>query len=184
MPLLATILTATAPPTPVVLGLQLEPYSVGHALLLHRLGSPFISGGPVSMESLAEAVLVCAQPVEESLKTIRSRFKSILFFFWARKIRKLNGRDELEKFQLWIGSQSTAPEILIDPKEKSRSLSMPWPERIIVALLDHGVSEESAIAMPVADAERLVLTHAELHGHVELWSDKMESAWQVGQRSN
>ena len=88
------------------------------------------------------------------------------------------------KFEKWISSQSSAPEIIHDGAKKSKKLSMPWPERILISLMDLGFREETALRMAVMDAERLVLAHAEMHGQVELWSEEQEALWEYAQSSN
>lgn len=173
---LADILTATSKPCPVVMGLRLVPYSVGHSLVLNRIGSPLAIGGPVERSDLMEAVLICSQPVKESLKAIRSPLRSIAIYIWSKRTRQLSFDVEFEKWNTWMANQSTAPEILSKPG-KSRQLSMPWPERMLACCMDIGLQEDTVLAMPIGDAERLVLARAETHGDVELWSPKDEAMW-------
>ena len=42
----------------MVLGVRLVPYTVGHAIVLQRLRSPYVLGGEITPSDLAEAVLV------------------------------------------------------------------------------------------------------------------------------
>lgn len=158
------------------MGLRLMPYSVGHALILHRIGSPLAVGGLVGRADLMEAVLVCSQPFDASLVAMRSILRGIVFRLWAFKTRKLDFEAELEKWNDWIGNQSTSPEILTKPGRR-RSLSMPWPERMLACCLELGLTESTALSMPIGDAERLVLARAETHGDVELWSPKDDALW-------
>ena len=58
---------------------------------------------------------------------------------------------------------------------------MPWPERILVGLINIGFLEKTVMKMPVIDAERLFLTHAEMQGHVELWDDQQDALWRYAQ---
>jgi hypothetical protein len=180
---LADILTATAKPCPVVMGLRLLPYSVGHSLLLHRIGSPLVIGGEVSRADLMEAVMVCSQSVTESVKAMRSPLRKVVLWLWARRTRGLSFEVEFNKWSEWMAGQSTAPEILSKPG-KSRELAMPWPERMLACCLEIGLSEATVLAMPIGDAERLVLARAETHGDVELWSPKEEALWRWVQEND
>jgi hypothetical protein len=173
---LADILTATAKPCPVVMGLRLLPYSVGHSLVLHRIGSPLVVGGHVGRADLMTAVLICSQPVQESLAAIYSPFRNLVLKAWAWKLKRLSFDAELDKWNEWMAGQSTAPEILMK-QGSSRQLSMPWPERMLACCMDIGLHEDTVLAMPIGDAERLVLARAETHGEVELWSPKDEALW-------
>lgn len=177
---LADILNTTAPPCPIVMGLRLVPYSVGHSLVLHRIGSPLVAGGPVGRADLMEAVLVCSQPVKESLKAMRSPLRGLVIWLWSKRTRKLSFDSEFEKWNAWMAGQSTAPEILSKPGN-GRKLSMPWPERMLACCMDIGLQEDTVMSMPIGDAERLVLARAETHGEVELWSPKDEALWRWAQ---
>ena len=180
---LAKILAETGPPAPVVLGVRLVPYTVGHAILLQRLRSPYVLGGEISSSDLAEAVLVCSQSPLESIKSIKSIWKDLAIWLWGKRIQRMNLLAESDKFQLWLKEQSTAPEVLIEAGTKSKRPAMPWPERVLVGCLHIGIGSDDAVKMPLGDAERLILAHAEMMGQVQLWDDQSEAVWQ-SQQSN
>ena len=90
---------------------------------------------------------------------------------------------ESDKFQLWLKEQSTAPEVLMESGSKSKRTAMPWPERVLVGCLNIGIAPDDAIQMPLGDAERLILAHAEMMGHVQLWDDQSEAIWQSQQNN-
>ena len=173
---LADILTATSKLCPIVMGLRLVPYSVGHSLMLHRIGSPLVVGGAVGRSDLMTAVLVCSQPIKESMAAIYSPFRNLALKAWTWKVKRLSFEAEMDKWNEWMLSQSTAPEILSKPGA-SKQLSMPWPERMLACCLEIGLQEDTVLAMPIGDAERLVLARAETHGDVELWNPKDEALW-------
>ena len=178
---LADILNATAEPCPIVMGFRLVPFSVGHALILHRIGSPLIAGGLVGRADLMEAVLICSQPPGDALRSMRSFARGLIFKLWVFKTRRLSLEVEIEKWNQWIGEQSTSPEILTKPGRR-RALSMPWPERTLACCLEIGLSESTVLSMPIGDAERLILARAETHGDVELWSPKDDALWRWAQQ--
>jgi len=181
---LADILKATVMPAPTVLGLRMEAFTVGHAILLHRMGSPFIVGGHADAHSLVEAVIVCSQSAIESVKTMGSRLGWFPLWLMRSRVKKANLLAECEKLKSWIEAQSDCPEILQKPGSKLKSPTMPWPERILVGLVSIGFDESTVINMPVVDAERFYLTNAELRGDVELWSDKQEALWRYAQEQH
>lgn len=178
---LADILSATSKPCPMVLGLRLVPFSVGHAILLHRIGSPFVLGGQAQSGDLVEAVIACSQPAAESIKSMASPFRWFPLWLMRSRIRSANLINECEKLKDWIEAQSDCPEILRKSGNQTRKATMPWTERILVGLVDIGFDESSVLNMPVVDAERLFLTKAEMNGDVELWSDENEELWRYAQ---
>jgi hypothetical protein len=178
---LADILNATAQPSPVVMGLRLAPFSVGHAMLLHRMGSPFVCGDSPSAKDLVEVAVVCSQPIYESVKTMRSWLRWLPLRIMRHKVKTANLIKECEAVQNWINNQSDCPEVLRRPGSGNRPATMPWPERILVGLVNIGFDELTVINMPVIDAERLFLTHAEMNGQVELWSNEQDALWRYAQ---
>ena len=180
---LAKILAETGPQAPVVLGVRLVPYTVGHAIVLQRLGSPFVMGGEIQPENLVEAVTVCSQSPLESIRSIKSAWNGLMLWLWGKRIQRMNLLVESDKFQLWLKEQSTAPEVLMESGSKSKRTAMPWPERVLVGCLNIGIAPDDAIQMPLGDAERLILAHAEMMGHVQLWDDQSEAIWQSQQNN-
>lgn len=183
MSALAAILTETAPKPPIVLGVRLLPYTVGHALVLQRLRSPYVFGGEIDARDLVEAVFVCSQNAVESAKTINSIFRDLLFWLWSKRISKMNPFEESNKFNAWLKEQSTAPEVLLKQGCSRKQPAMPWPERVLTGCVSLGFTSDEVLNFPIGDAERFILTHAEMNGQAELWDEEAESIWQY-QRNN
>jgi len=176
---LAKILAETGPLAPTVLGVRLVPYTVGHAIVLQRLRSPYVLGGEITPSDLVEAVLVCSQSPLESIKSIKSFWRDAILWLWGKRIAKMNLMVESDKFQLWLKEQSTAPEVLVEAGAKSKRPAMPWPERVLVGCVSLGIDADKALQIPIGDAERLILAHAEMHGQVDLWDDQSEAIWKA-----
>ena len=136
------------------------------------------------MPDLIEAVAICSEDASESERRVTSRFRGLLFKIWSLRLRRMNLVAEKLKFEKWVSTQSNAPEVIQDSNKKQKKLSMPWPERILISLMDLGFKEETALRMAVMDAERLILAHAEMHGQVEVWSDEQEALWEYAQSNN
>lgn len=153
-------------PCPVVLGLRLQPLAVGHALLLHRLGSPFLSGGVVDLPALMEAVLVCSLPVDGAMDALGSRRRRWMTRMWLWKIRRTDVNREREVFTEWLSGQFGRVECW--SKSDGKTPVMPGIERLVASICgDLGQSVEQALALPLLAASRLMLAHAEAHGRVE-----------------
>jgi hypothetical protein len=163
------------------MGLRLVPFSVGHALLLHRMGSPFVYGGNASAQDLVEVAVVCSQPIYESVKTMRSWLRWLPLRIMRQKVKQADLLKESKAVQKWIEDQSDCPEVLRSPGSGQRAATMPWPERILVGLVNIGFDETTVLNMPVTDAERFFLTNAEMHGQVELWSNEQDALWRYAQ---
>lgn len=150
----------------MVLGLRLRPLTVGHALLLHRLDSPFLSGGVVDLPALMEAVLVCSLSVPDAIDALESRWRHLVTRRWLWKIRKTDVNADRDRFSEWLEGQFGRVECW--SKADGKPPVMPGIERLVASLCgDLGQSVEQALALPLLAASRLMLAHAEAHGRVE-----------------
>lgn len=94
------------------LGFKLRPLSLGHLIILRRLGNTFICGGELGFEELATAVLVCANTYEEALAYVDD---PALSRFMSKWYRRLSGRDRI---LTRLGLQKPLP---VDFQEESRT---------------------------------------------------------------
>jgi hypothetical protein len=148
------------------------------------MGSPFVYGGNASAQDLVEVAVVCSQPIYESVKTMRSWLRWLPLRIMRQKVKQADLLKESKAVQKWIEDQSDCPEVLRSPGSGQRAATMPWPERILVGLVSIGFDEITVINMPVIDAERLFLTHAEMNGQVELWSNEQDALWRYAQEQS
>jgi hypothetical protein len=148
------------------------------------MGSPFVYGGNASAQDLVEVAVVCSQPIYESVKTMRSWLRWLPLRIMRQKVKQADLLKESKAVQKWIEDQSDCPEVLRSPGSGQRAATMPWPERILVGLVNIGFDETTVINMPVIDAERLFLTHAEMNGQVELWSNEQDALWRYAQEQS
>lgn len=58
--------TAHVPEPQILLGVQLRPFSLGHLVLLHRLGSAYATGGTPDISDLVSSVFTCSQTYAEA----------------------------------------------------------------------------------------------------------------------
>src|SRR6185503_11773974 len=73
--------TALWPDTHVILGHRMHPYTVGHALLLERLKSPFVTGdSPPALGDLKLALALCKRPYPVALAIVEQPHRFTLRF--------------------------------------------------------------------------------------------------------
>lgn len=77
--------TALWPDTHVILGHRLRPYTLGHALLLERLKSPFVTGAAApGLGDLKLALALCKRPFPRALALAQPPFPFSPFPLFAR----------------------------------------------------------------------------------------------------
>jgi len=77
---------AAIPEPRTILGLKLRPLSLGHIILLNRVGSPFFTEGEPSFADLATAVLICSLPYKEGLDVLNDPGIDSFMSKWHNRI--------------------------------------------------------------------------------------------------
>jgi hypothetical protein len=109
-----------------VLRLTLQPFSVGHKLLLERLQSPFLRADSKPLyEDLIRAALVCALPFAARRDGRLFNLKLKIWLWRARKVSDWQG--EVEKLRVHIATGSLCPRI---KPEGGRAPGSPWTLRL------------------------------------------------------
>lgn len=69
-----------------LLGLKLRPLSLGHLLLLRRVGSAFVTGGRPGYDDLALSVFICSQTYEEGCAALDDPELPAFMARWQRRL--------------------------------------------------------------------------------------------------
>lgn len=83
-----------------ILGVDLRPYSLGHIILLSRLGSSFVLGGEPTLDDLAVTVFFCSLSYEEG-RSVLCTGKVDVQTRWG--IRRLSLDDAMARWHRRIG---------------------------------------------------------------------------------
>ena len=157
---------------PVVLGLRLSTFTLGHAILLHRLESPFVRTAVLTADSVAITARVLSTPWRQSVRDLKSSTRKLEFFVWGLfALRKADWSKEAERLAEYMQRRD---DKLQPATSEGAPLECPGPERILLVLTSIGLSEDTALDLPMADAERLVLTWMESQGHVKVLGENHE----------
>ena len=78
-----------------ILGLRLRPLSLGHILLMNRVGSAFLSGDPLRYEDLAISVFICANRYVDALSALDDPMLPRSMLRWSQKLTRTRPIDRL-----------------------------------------------------------------------------------------
>jgi hypothetical protein len=146
-----------------ICGTDLLPFSIGHMLLLRRVGSPFVPDASeaetIEPGHLAMAVLICTRNFEQGCRFIDSRWVSLRARIWARWRRSVLVGDRLDlrvdMFQRYINQAWSMPQRFSDsPDELGSSGShIPIELEIATVLQWHcHLPENQIMDLPLGDA--------------------------------
>lgn len=155
----------SAIPEPVtILGQRLQPFSLGHNLILRRFDNAFVAERKPELADLLFAVLICAQDYRSALTSLRDGIPVKRWFgskrasyadFIGQWIASLGPFDFIAKaieFQGYIAAASTCPD-LKQPDGETRRLGAPFIERVQIVLQGRlGYSPDEALNLPWAEA--------------------------------
>jgi hypothetical protein len=175
-------------PDPVrILGVRLRPYCIGHALLLQRIGSPYVveDGGRRMEDGIGDLLLalwICSQTWEAAAASLHSRRLRVRLQFWAWQLRRANAALAVvcaeTQFSRYISQAWHGPTLW----EKQRTGPVETPGAPLLAHLKVTLmsalhcSEPEALSWHVRAALFDCATHAERGGQVGIVSEEDESA--------
>jgi len=147
-------------------------FTLGHAILLHRLESPFVREGVLTADSVAITARILSTPWRQSARDLKSSTRKLEFFVWGLfALRKADWSKESERLSEYMQRRE---DTLQPATSDGAPLECPGPERVLLVLTSIGISEDTALDLPMADAERLVLTWMESQGHVKVLGEHHE----------
>ena len=181
---------ALSPSRHVVLGLELQPLTLGHVRLLASLDSALLTDRTPSIQDLITAVLVCAQPWEEAERDMGKGWRfNLVMAFWGWKCRKIV-RDGMLSHQSQLLDEylSEALEVpAFTPKGDAKLVDReaPWFWRLLVLLMTQfGMSKRDALNMPVVEANLLWITKGEMEDTLRIATDVEEDFWEWSQQQD
>lgn len=175
-----------------VLGVRLQPMSIGHALLLHRLGNGFApygreGGKEAGLSDLVLAVYVCSLPAGTAAARLEGGMPwKLRWWLWSLTWMTTRGTlpvlgvaTQIGQMRSYVAAQATGPRAWIK-KSEGRPYGAPFLAQVVATLLaDLGVGWESALGMPLGLALWLCETRWEANGQLELATED-ESADALG----
>lgn len=175
----ARLLRAAVPRPPRCLGLQLNPYSLGHDLILSALGNCFAVGGQRNFNDLFIGVFVCSQPWTEWARWENSRWLSLALIIWRRFIRAKDIPAAFKTFESYLELGRDCPDINVPIAQTSRSFGTPWQQRLKIFLISKlGLSEAEAMSRPLALSNWDWACYGEMDGTLDLFSERDEALFE------
>jgi hypothetical protein len=142
-------LEAALPERFIILGQRLRPFSVGHLMLLRRVGNAFVLQTAPGIEDLLSGVLICCQTYEEACESLQDPGLPARLRKWARKLGPFNITLKTEEFARYVRLGSTWPELHDLDDDDRRAPGAPFIQRVrIVLQAKLGLSPSEALDYP------------------------------------
>jgi hypothetical protein len=149
---------AEHPEERILLWVRLLPFSIGHKLLLHRICSPFMFGGKVSLNDLLDAILICSSDYRTAKRVMRGlKFKEKLWTWMVRFLCWKNPariEQEIDEFEDYLSNSGEPKPRTWKVSGKTRETHVPEILNIKLTLLssDCGFCESEIMDMPLVKA--------------------------------
>jgi hypothetical protein len=165
-----------------ILGRRLMPYSMGHELLLARMGSPFLTGEAADTGDLLLALEVLQQPFTAAAKALQDEQRM------ARRIKrrgwwvlKLLGPDWVDgavvRLRSYLAKGRSAPPLRARSTEGTPT-EISILQLVVLDLVGHGWSEAEVWAMPYREAMWHALALKEIAGGLAIGEAPAEADMQ------
>jgi hypothetical protein len=162
---------------PVVLGRQLQPFSLAHIAFLRSIDSPFYNGKRASIDDLAVASFVCSHVwpfpfFHQSSDDLAEKCEA-----WGGSLGKVDFKSNLNAFLCYVREYSAIPARGVPPgAERNFSEQVPWMFQIAFFLMSVlNFNEVSAWNTPVGRAFAYAAVKSLLNGDETLISEEEES---------
>lgn len=139
-------------PLPVrVIGTRLKPFSLGHLLLLQRLGNAFVTAGvPFTVGDLLTGIIVCSRDYSDAIKALDSAAASwhARVLGWRVRLSGVSLVECVAAFRKYIEDGSKSPSY-VPPKQNGKRIAAPLPMLVKVYLQRHlNYTPEQALNVP------------------------------------
>lgn len=167
---------------PVVFGLRLKPFSLGHVFLLESLGSPIFSGKdcPIEFADIASAVFACAHEHDEAQRNFRKWWFPLFVRAWGWFAKPNWLRDDVQAFWKYLSDGMSSPPIQPARQADGKVCQTPGPWlKLFFAMHILNMTEADAMRMPVVQLNILYSTWSEWSGNGQLAdSDGINELWE------
>ena len=155
-----------------VLGRRLHPPTIGHLLLLWRVGSPLVRGGVMGAGSLALALFILSRPWHRAERGMNGWWGQKVRNAWARQLRRCGEFDRAAAQAMlvaWLGQSMTGPELWQpETKGEAKTISAHFLQATKVRLMQcFGMTREAALNTPLREALWDLACYAEDQGTAE-----------------
>lgn len=171
----AAFALAALPPPTVILGLLMQPYSLGHELYIIREGNSFAGNSP-SFVDLSAAALICCQTWEENRKMPGDLLIGLKLAVWKWRIRPQNLATEAILFRRYQEAGSYEFPVSTIPKSndkdrKTRLVGSPFILRLHQFLMvTFGMTEAQAWNYPYGLAKCRWACYWENEGGLDVYN--------------
>lgn len=165
---------ALIPEAFVVLGVRLQPFTLGHAALLMRLGGGnWIDGGECGLGDLLLGLVICSSDSFEGFTAgIYSGEFDKRIAELADTVKVGSVTKEVELFARYIQEGTEGPTLLTDG-EVGTELRSPWIQILRVQLMRYlRVPASEVMDVPVSVALWDLATFSEMSQTAKLWTEK------------
>ena len=154
---------------PVIMGVRMMPFSVGHRALLEDVESCFVTGATPTYGDIVSAGVICAHGWKENQELRESNFKRWLTCRVWGLLAKFDPLEEMRKLKKYVEDGNAFPDT-IPPKDGKR-LAAPHLSRLYLFLRRLGFSDVESFDCPLVFANMIYAADLESEGKIELQND-------------
>lgn len=159
-----------SPPQPIIIGVRMQPFSLGHRLLLEQIGSAFAALDRFPLfDDLIASAFICAHSWEENKRLRKSRFgRWMRLKIWGSLAGKFNIPLATIQFTQYAQDALRPPYDQQEHAGGMRELGAPESARLYLFLRGRGFSEAEAMDIPLTAAHWLYAAEMEIQGKIDL----------------
>ena len=156
-----------------ILGQRLQPFSLGHLMLLRQMGNGFVCPDcKPSIPDLTSGIFVCSQSYSQAQRGLESRLLRFRMFVWGARVRRANFVEKMLAFTDYLEAGSTFPD-MPDASERARIPGSPLIQRVRLTLQGElGLTQSEAMDYPWGAALHEYFALLEMKNRTSITNDE------------
>ena len=168
---------ALIPEAFVVLGVRLQPFTLGHAALLMRLGGEcWVDGGPCGSEELMLGIAVCSRQFLETHTAIYSGKIQELIDAVCSTIKPGDLEKERAIFERYITEGTRGPSVRFEHSDSAPMRSHVIQSLRVQMMKFLRVPFRDVVDIPISAALWDMATLSEMNGVAKIWGEEDDDA--------
>jgi hypothetical protein len=161
---------------PIICGIQLKSFSLGHEFILRHLENPFIVGGHKTREALFQGLHVCSRSFRDACLFLNAENVSFIHLkWWAWKWNKIDLSTAGESFTQYISNFTEFADRWVEEdkqQDAKKRANVPWEYHLHRILCEvYGCQIDQAWDVPLSQAHCYFDCWAESNGDRSLVSE-------------
>lgn len=169
-----------------VMGRKMQPFCIGHQILLERFESPYAVGSSndKTWDEFLFAVWVCSHTYQDFVKSLSSVFTGLRVKLWSFRCGKFDVGEAQTYFDRYLSGHTAEPVYFFEENHGCREIGMPWGQYLKMSVQEKlGLTEMEAVDFPYRQAQLFYLSQLSERSVINFATERDMQLFEMAKRS-